>query len=138
MLRFHITLFAVLGFFSILQAPHAHAQSDWWSRVDGPYGGTTMWDLIELDNGQVLAATSNGVYTSQDQGDTWEGFSDGLTAFDVRDIIQTSDGVVWAATFGRGLFRWDSARSSWQSGRLSNTYLTMLHEPRFGILLAGG
>lgn len=138
MLRLYIKLFALLGFISILQGSDVFAQTDWWSRVDGPYGGTTVWDLVELDNGQVLAATSNGVYASPDQGDSWDGMSTGLTSFDVRDIIQTSDGTVWAATFGRGLFRWDVAASRWDSGGLGDTYLTTLYEPRSGVLLAGG
>ena len=28
----------------------ARAQTDWWTPVDGPYGGTTVWDLQRLND----------------------------------------------------------------------------------------
>ncbi len=131
------SLVFLVATFTILSAGSAMAQTDWWSPVDGPYGGTTVWDLERTPDGAILAATSNGVHRSIDEGRTWAGLSVGLTTFDVRDIHVDSQGDVRVATFGHGLFKLSPVQDVWTSDGLDNTYTTSLLEPEPGILLAG-
>lgn len=115
----------------------SQAQTNWWTPVEGPYGGTTIWSLERLGDGSILAATSNGVHRSLDEGRTWSGYSEGLTTFDVRDILLRADGSVWVATYGKGLFRRAPGSASWTGAGLDNIYVTSLVEPQAGVLLAG-
>lgn len=123
--------------FVLASAVDAQAQTDWWTPVDGPYGGTTVWDLERMADGSILAATSNGVHRSIDNGYTWSAYSEGLTTFDVRDIHVDAAGVVRLATFGHGLFRRGDMNAAWAPAGLENTYTTSLLEPEPGVLLAG-
>jgi len=115
----------------------AEAQTNWWTPVDGPYGGTTVWDLERLADGSILAATSNGVHRSLDGGSTWSAYSEGLTSFDVRDIQIDAAGTVRVATFGHGLFSRTDANAAWAPAGLAATYASSLLEPEPGVLLAG-
>ncbi len=144
----HITLVAarawnrvflglMVGFFAFLVVLDASAQTNWWAPVDGPYGGTTIWDLERLADGSILAATSNGVHKSLDNGYTWTSDSDGLTLFDVRDIHVDASGVVRVATFGHGLFSRGAQDAGWTPAGLENIYTTSLLEPEPGVFLVG-
>jgi len=115
----------------------AQAQTNWWTPVDGPYGGTTIWDLERLDDGSILAATSNGLHRSVDNGYTWSSYSEGLTTFDVRDIHVDANGLLRVATFGHGLFSRTTQDPAWVPAGLANTYTTSLLEPQAGTLLVG-
>ena len=127
----------ILVLFAVVGPRSADAQTNWWAPVEGPYGGTTVWDLERMPDGAILAATSNGLHRSLDEGQTWSGYSEGLTTFDVRDILVRADGTVWVATFGKGLFRRDGFSSTWLQAGLEDTYATSLQEPAEDILLAG-
>ena len=113
------------------------AQTNWWAPVDGPYGGTTVWDMEYLPDGSILAATSNGIHRSLDEGRTWSGYSDGLTTFDVRELMLRADGSILAATYGKGVFRRGISQASWSQFALQDIYVTSIEEPEAGILLAG-
>lgn len=136
----HITLLFhawCVAFLLALLPAVAGAQTNWWTHVEGPYGGTTVWALERLSDGSILAATSNGVHRSLDEGRTWAGYSQGLTSFDIRDILLRADGSVWVATYGKGLFRRTPGAASWVGAGLDNIYVTSLVEPQSGVLLAG-
>ena len=134
---FFSSTIGVLGLILATLVPGVHAQTNWWTPVDGPYGGTTVWDLERLPDGSIIAATSNGLHRSVDDGYTWSGFSEGLTMFDVRDIHVDANGAIRIATFGHGLFSRSDASASWEPAGLSSTYATSLLEPEPGVLLAG-
>ena len=127
----------LFGLFLALTAPGIHAQTNWWTPVEGPFGGTTVWDLERMADGSIVAATSNGLHRSVDDGHTWSGFSEGLTMFDVRDIHVDTNGTIRVATFGQGLFSRSDANASWTTAGLAATYATSLLEPEPGVLLAG-
>lgn len=132
-LRLHALCMALLLLFAL----DVRAQTNWWTPVEGPYGGTTIWALERLTDGSILAATSNGVHRSLDEGRTWSGYSEGLTTFDVRDILLRADGSVWIGTYGKGLFRRSPGSAAWVGAGLDNIYVTSLVEPQTGVLLAG-
>ena len=125
---------AVVG---LLLPGAARGQSNWWTPVEGPYGGTTIWALERMADGSILAGTSNGVHRSLDEGRTWTGYSEGLTTFDVRDILVRADGSVWVGTYGKGLFRRTPGSAAWSAAGLDNIYVTSLAEPQAGVMLAG-
>lgn len=115
----------------------ASAQTDYWERANGPYGGTAVRDLEMSDDGLIYAATANGVFRSSDDGLTWEGFSDGLISVDIRDLHIRDDGSIWAASYGAGLFKRSPLSSSWQLAGLQHVFLSALIEPVPGLMIAG-
>jgi len=118
-------------------APALHAQGGDWMSIEGPYGGTIVWDLEQLSDGSVLAATSNGVQRSLDAGVTWTRFSSGLTVLDVRAIHVDASGEVRVATYGQGLFKLSPESESWVPAGLEATYALSMLEPQPGLLLVG-
>ena len=135
--RIRVFLGLMMSLLMLSVAQDARAQTDWWSPVNGPYGGSTVWDLERLADGSILAATSNGVHRSVDNGFTWTSYSDGLTTFDVRDILVDASGVIRVATFGHGIFSRSVISGEWAPAGLENTYTTSLLEPESGVFLEG-
>lgn len=75
-----------------------------------------VW-AIAGDASSVWFATSNGVSRLQDA--TWTSYStrDGLPNNDVRAVAISSDGSVWAGTFGGGIARLLPGESRWEAVR---------------------
>lgn len=130
-------VFPLLGVLFMVASPVSQAQTNWWTPVEGPYGGATVWDMERLPDGSILAATSNGVHRSVDEGHTWTGYSEGLTSFDVRDIHLDDSGTIRVATFGQGLFSRSATSQGWIPDGLNAMYVSSLIEPEPGVLLAG-
>ncbi|MGB0650301.1 MAG: T9SS type A sorting domain-containing protein [Rhodothermales bacterium] len=103
----------IIGFVILSTSVEVRAQTDWWTAVGGPYGGTTVWDLERLADGSILAATSNGVHRSLDNGYTWTAYSQGLTTFDVRDIQFDQRGTPYIATYGSGVYQLNPWSNTW-------------------------
>ncbi|MEQ9105722.1 MAG: T9SS type A sorting domain-containing protein [Rhodothermales bacterium] len=121
-------------------APHAYAQTDFWRPVDGPYGGVSVTDIVKHDDA-VVAATSSGAFRSEDGGLTWASASSGFAQPDVRDLHVSDDGTLYAATFGDGLYRWDSGAGAWIRQSLPATFLTAItqtHSGRFVVATNAG
>jgi len=133
----HITRFVLSTAILLALTTEVRAQTDYWSGVNGPFGGTTVWDLERTAGGQIFAATSNGVFQSVDQGQSWENVSDGLVQFDVRDLHARDDGSLWAATWGTGLYRLPAGDDTWHFAALANIFTSTVLEPEPGLLLAG-
>jgi ligand-binding sensor domain-containing protein len=121
----------------MLLASTAVAQTDYWQAAPGPYGGTSITDFLVLPQGEVYAASSSGIFFSDDDGVTWSTRSDGLTNFDIRDLHVLADGRLIAATYGSGLFSFDSGAGSWVAAGLERTYTTSIIEPSSGHILVG-
>ena len=69
----------------------------WWDGTyhpSDPLAGELVRAIVDLPDGRWFAATSNGVVTSGGRIST----DDGLPSNDVRDVVATSKGVVWAGT----------------------------------------
>ncbi|HEY64144.1 MAG TPA: exo-alpha-sialidase [Caldilineae bacterium] len=65
-----------------------------------------------LISGRVYAATYEGVCWSSDYGHTWQGC--GLTDHVVRQVLVSSEGILYAATYKAGLYRSDDAGETWR------------------------
>lgn len=53
----------------------------------------------------LYVATANGVYTSQDAGQTWNATNDGPNSVRVRELFWYDNDTLIAATYGRGMFK---------------------------------
>jgi len=133
----HIVTLLLSVFCLLSTALSARAQSDYWTSVNGPFGGTTVWEMERGTAPSLFAATSNGVFRSLDDGRTWENVSDGLTTFDVRDLLHREDGTLWASTYGGGLYLLSDGAESWTQTSLVNAFTTVLIEPVPGLMIAG-
>ncbi len=89
------------------------AQVDFWTRTSGPYGGSVR-AMVFVDGGDLLAATTfNGVYRSQDNGQTWTETSDGLTSPHGGPMAIAPNGDVFVGTFGAGVYRSTDNGANW-------------------------
>ncbi len=82
-------------------------------------------NCLSYSAGILVAGTDSGVFIKQDQGETWDRRSDGLTATDIRSLGMR--GSNWfAGTFNGGLFGSDDAGLSWHklnTGLPDNLYV---------------
>ncbi|HEY1249938.1 MAG TPA: S-layer homology domain-containing protein [Thermoanaerobaculia bacterium] len=113
-----------------------------WTEITGTLddsGGIGFFALVFETDGTVLAATSNGVFRSTDQGTTWVPRSDGLTSLYVQalTIDPTNDAVLYAGTDTAGAFKSTDHGFSWtpaNAGLPSANVLHLLAAP--GLVLA--
>lgn len=117
--------------------PKAQAQTDYWQKAPGPFGGTNVADLLRLSDSEILAASSNGIFKSTDGGVSWSSYSTGLSNFDVRALIELADGRIIAATYGSGLASLNRQTQTWSPAGLERTYTTSIMEPVAGHILVG-
>ena len=79
----------------------------WKPIVDGLPEDTFVWRIVQdhIDPNLLFLATEYGLYFSNNQGDNWVKFSNGLPTISVRDIaIQKRENDLVLATFGRGFY----------------------------------
>ncbi len=116
-----------------------------WQAFQLPAPPTTVSDLQIVpdddDGHTVIAATlEDGIYRSEDGGETWQAWNGGLFDRRVLCLASTSDsvGAVLAGT-ASGLYRSHNAGRSWQAVDLPcdpDTILSLYAEPK-GQLVAG-
>ncbi len=114
------------GFTSVPMDPngthvgHIYKTSDFgasWKEADGGLPDVPVLKILvdSTDNGgtcagnpcsrSVLVGTDIGVFNSTDGGTSWHPFNQGkIPAVPVYDLAQSSTGVIFAATHGRGVF----------------------------------
>ncbi|PIQ63921.1 MAG: hypothetical protein COV99_00230 [Bacteroidetes bacterium CG12_big_fil_rev_8_21_14_0_65_60_17] len=109
----------------------AAAQTDFWAAVDGPYGGATVRDMVDVPGEGVFAATTGGIFRAV--GARWEEASTGLLTSDVRDLHVRADGTLLAATHGDGIYQWNG--EAWGRLALAAQFTTSLAEAPSGRLL---
>ncbi len=62
----------------------------------------------------LFAATAgSGIFRSQNQGESWEFLSNGLTQLDITSLATTSQGQIFAGTVGNGIFTSPENGQSW-------------------------
>ncbi|HEX6632737.1 MAG TPA: hypothetical protein VF038_02140 [Usitatibacter sp.] len=78
-----------------------------WRSITGNLPDVPVFDVkIHPRNPAWLyAATSVGVFTSEDGGATWSTTNEGPANIRVRELFWIDDATLGAATFGRGMFR---------------------------------
>lgn len=109
----------------------ASAQTEFWSAVEGPFGGATVRDLAQVPGDALFAATTGGVFRAE--GERWEAASSGLLTSDVRDLHVRADGTLLAATHGDGIYVWRG--DAWERLALAAQFTTSLTEAPSGRLL---
>ncbi len=86
----------------------------WWSNISGTYpnyiaGGATVNDVWEVvSGGAIYAATNIGVFKSNDGGQNWFTFQDGLPYVSVTKIMCVTGlnyDTLRIATYGRGFWQ---------------------------------
>jgi photosystem II stability/assembly factor-like uncharacterized protein len=105
------------GFDSAAGAGHVFRSGDGggsWQRIDNldPAGVAVLPDIpanaIEVDPAvadRLFVATDVGIFRTDDGGQQWEPFDQGLPSCIVSDLIWHPGDVLYAATFGRGVYR---------------------------------
>lgn len=78
-----------------------------WSSITGNLPDAPIFDVKRHPrNPQWLyAATSVGVFTSENGGSTWSTTNEGPANIRVRELFWIDDNTLGAATYGRGMFR---------------------------------
>ena len=117
---------------------------DNWSQINN--GLTTIFVLSFATNasGDIFAGTyfGGGVFRSTDNGDTWSEQNDGIIATEVRAIARrpfaipiqhpnvSAIDLIFAGTYGSGMFRSSDSGGSWQK---INNGLSALYESALAI-----
>ncbi len=89
----------------------SHSQ---WIQTSGPEGGYTD-EIVLIDDTLVLAAEAGGVYTSIDNGDSWELSVAGLpNTPHVNDIASHGD-TIYVALYYHGVYTSEDKGKTWSS-----------------------
>jgi hypothetical protein len=78
----------------------------------GMPGGTAP-NTIVVKGSNVFLAAPNGIYKSEDSGQSWLLSNSGLTSTDIRDISISENGNIYAAVFNVGVFMSLNNGSNW-------------------------
>src|SRR5262249_14184057 len=112
-----------------------------WKRSEKVAAGVTSVRRGRIHNGRLYAGTGRfqtsgqGVFVSDDLGDTWPDFTQGLAgpgSHDITDLLIRGDSV-YAATDGSGAFVRDLASGTWS--RFGNAFSS---QPQMTAIAAGG
>jgi hypothetical protein len=86
-----------VGFTTALIYTTTNGGNSWTVQSPAPFTGAL--DLEFLPNGDLLAATSNGVYKSVNNGASWTALNNGISAMQTRALAyKQSNGYMFAAT----------------------------------------
>ncbi len=78
-----------------------------WTNIHNNLPNVTMHDIKRHPSqaNWLYAAAANGVYTSENGGQTWSASNDGPNGVRVRELFWYDPSTLIAATYGRGMFR---------------------------------
>jgi photosystem II stability/assembly factor-like uncharacterized protein len=62
----------------------------------------------------VYVATEEGIFRSDDDGDTWITFNNGLDTSQVRTLAFTANGTLLCGTLGYELYAYNTTKSTWE------------------------
>jgi len=85
---------------------------------------------------RIFVATEEGIFLSEDGGDSWQDFSNGLGGLQVRTLARTCYGDMFCGTLGYGIYRYDMGQNRWLQvndfGNIDTTYqyTSMLFHPQ--------
>ncbi len=99
----YATALLLIASFSIAFA-QAQAPANFWEPTNG-LEGATVNALAVHQTGAVFAGTLEGVFRSDDDGDTWTLVGNGLPQVPVFSFAVNTAGDVFVGTSGAGLFR---------------------------------
>lgn len=75
-----------------------------WTQIG--VGNPHVWTLVKGPGNAIYAGTDGGVFRSTNGGESWASWSTGLTgdALLINDLMVASEGHLWAATYGGGVY----------------------------------
>ncbi len=78
-----------------------------WRSITGNLPAVSLYDIKRhpVRPDWLYVAAANGVYTSENGGQTWNTSNDGPASVRVRELFWYDQSTLVAATFGRGMFR---------------------------------
>jgi len=79
-----------------------------------------VWDVLVLDNDDILIGTPGGIFKSTDNGNQWALFGTGLPADEIEELAIAENGDLYAGTYQSGIYRSTNNGATWTS---SNTGL---------------
>ena len=100
-----------------------------WSSITGNLPSAPVFDVKRNPRkaSWLYAATSVGIFTSEDGGATWSTTNEGPANIRVRELFWIDDTTLGAATYGRGMFKAtvaaggpDNYQDLWWSGPQEN------------------
>ena len=94
---------------------------DLWQATNGPFGGYILTTVVS-PNGQIVTGTTNGVYTSSDNGNTWVNISNGISNGYANAVAVSAEGYIFAGINSNGVYRTANNGKDWE--KLSNGIAT--------------
>lgn len=97
-----LCLFFLLGYFN------SNAQ---WQQTKGTYGGYVNCMVSDGDN--IFAGTNNGIYFSNDNGNSWTAINNGFPSNLIVNSIAINGTTIYAGTSGNGIYLSENSGNSW-------------------------
>ena len=90
------------------------------------------------DEGNLYASVWGlGVFSSRDNGKTWQAINDGLNNLSVQNLIINSCFDIYACTFGSGVVRYNTLTQKWDELKIGYDYVWSIAKDSKGSLYAG-
>lgn len=108
-----------------------------WSPVGAFTNGARLNDVAADTGGRWCAATSAGVFLSDDNGDHWTESNAGLHAQTIYRLVVRQNGTMLAGLWGNGIHRSVDGGATWHATNLTSRWVFSLAESPWGDLFAG-
>jgi len=106
------TFFSKLVLGLLLGGNWAPAQTIHWEPINGPGWSTVTALAIKKASGHIFAGTSNGLFRSADNDNSWMAINTGLASASVRALVINTNGNIFAGT-SLGVFHSTNNGDSW-------------------------
>ncbi len=84
-----------------------------FSEINNGLSFWNVWDILVMENDDILIATPGGIFKSSNNGNQWNLFGTGLPADEIEKLIRAENGTLFAGTFGSGMYRSFDDGASW-------------------------
>ena len=110
-------------------------------QLELPAHGARVLSRLELGDGRLVIGTDDGLWIQESTGWMQADCAAGFACGPVRDLMRSTDGVVWAATYGGGLgwfYNGEVGRITPSDHRLADGFLSSVVEAPAGTLWLHG
>lgn len=122
-----LTILTLLMFVATLSASALEAPGLVWERINSPQVQAEIRALLAMD-GSLYVATSNGLFRSENKGDSWTQVNMGLTDLSLSSLTTLSATIFASSANGGGVFRSEDKGDSWTqiNDGLTNVHINTL------------
>lgn len=85
-----------------------------WSPSGIGLPNTAVYKLLLQPDGNLFSATDNGVFRSNDAGETWNAVNSGLMRAKVQSLASSDDGTLYAGTGSGNVFVSNDTGNNWR------------------------